>query len=623
MALRTHPARPLRARALGLAALAALGLTPALDAQGVNAVIDVGLQTRFQDLFGGHHKRGRALVAADFNLDGRVDFYSGNPGDESFVLENRVRPDGGAIFVVAQVLLVDELAWGAAAADYDNDGDYDLLVTAGGNEGEGFNYLFRNLWIESGSLAFVDVTDQAGVKGPIPPGESEPVVARNANAVWGDYDRDGDVDVFVSVNGQAPPPSDQGEGATPVPGSDDCGAAAPPPSRGTDLVDVGRPRHQEGWQEGRNTLWSNNDDGTFTDVTEAAGLGSTFRPTRHSTWFDADNDGDLDLYENNFGDFNVLWRNLLAETGSAVFEDATADLSLPGENLQYPNGSFVSCSADFNQDGWEDLIVFKRGLLEQEFYPGGHVLFLNQAGAGFYNAAEIADLNHPYQPDEGVMGAMIGDVNADGVPDVYVGNGGVPHGQHDQLYLSDSLLGAPPHYRNRSDAIDFPAAQRPGVIYPPYPYRTHGTAFVDVDNDGILEIAVSNGGPAAKSDEVREPNRLFKLGLINPADYLKIRPVGDGTAVSRDAIGTRLALTVSQGGGAPWTLYRTLFAGSCFSAQNGFQLHFYLAGADTIHQLAITWPDGQTQIVDQGLTPNSAIVVERSGDSVSVRPDRQ
>jgi enediyne biosynthesis protein E4 len=554
---------------------------------GALRVIDLGAQTGFQDQFFGHFNRGRTLLATDFDLDGRVDFYVGNPGDESFVLRNVPDPEGKFHFEVAQVLLVDELAWGGVSFDYDNDDDYDIFVTPGGNEGIAFNYLFRNLWVESGrtELRFQDVTLEAGVAGPVPPGEEDPIPVAGANAVVADYNRDGLDDLFVNVN-----------------------------------------RHGDSLRKilGRNILWHNNGDGTFTDVTDAAGLGVTREGTRNSTFIDVDNDGDVDLYENNYRGLNYLWRNLLDETGEPRFEDATDDFSLPGEDLHYPFLSFASASADFNNDGWEDLVVFERfaGPEPRENpYGDGHALFLNQEGRGFRNVAAMAGLNDRFEWDEGVMGCQVGDVTGDGVPDVYIGNGGPPKGQTDQLFLSDAPPGAPPHFANRTDLIDFPA---PGSEGTPYPYRTHGTTFVDVDGDGTLEIAVSNGGPASMRDEVREPNRLFKLVGGPRTHFFKVRPVGNRTTVARDAVGTRLALTVSRRGGEPWTLHRTLRAGSCFPSQNGFDVHFGVADADTIHRLEITWPDGEVDVISRGLEVDDAIVAERESalDTPSGMPDQ-
>jgi enediyne biosynthesis protein E4 len=545
-------------------------------------VTDLGLKTLFQDHYFGHFKRGRADVAADFDLDGRVDFFIGNPGDESMVLRNLLGNGGKPTFRGGQVLLTDELAWGAVAFDYDNDGDYDLFVTVGGNEDTGFNKLFRNLWLESGGmqLTFEDVTDGAGVAGPTPPGFTDPIPIANANALVADYDRDGWDDVFVNVG-----------------------------ILDSSLAEL----------KGRNLLWHNEGDGTFTDVTDQVGLGATQRNTRISTFFDIDNDGDVDLYENNFGGRNVLWRNRLAEDGVATFEDVTAAFSPAGEDLSCPLLSFDSAAADFDNDGWEDLLLFvdlgvhstpDRGLACP--YPDGHVLFHNLGGTGFENVADTAEINNPFQTDRGVMGCQVGDVTGDGVSDVYIGNGAPVAGQYDQFFVADSAVGEPIHFANQTALIDFPAPEGQGVVYPPYPYRTHGTAFVDVDNDGSLEIAVVNGGPASWPDDVQEPNRLFKLTQTTPPKWLEVRPLGNGVTVARDAVGTRFGLTVSQGGGAPWTIHRTLFAGSCFSAQNGFMVHFGLGQADTVQRLDITWPDGSVETITSGISVNTCIEVQQA-----------
>jgi len=536
-------------------------------------VQDMGLKVGFQDIFQDHLQRGRANIAADFNLDGTIDFFIGNPGDTSVIMVG-VPGQGRSRFKVAQVLLVDEVAWGAAALDYDNDGDYDLFVTIGGNENIGFDYLFKNLWLETGQLRFEDVTDAAGVAGPVPPGESNPIKVGSANAVAADYDRDGDTDLFVNVN----------------------------------VAPVSVPQIK-----GRNILWSNNGDGTFSDVTDAVGLGVLGITTRHSTFLDVDNDGDVDLFENNLGSGNILRRNLLVETGSAVFEDATDEFSPPGQDLHFPSNGFASATADFNNDGWQDLLVFFRGPDRPERdspYLAGHALFLNQAGTGFVNEAEVAGLNNPYIGESGVMGSQVGDVDFDGIPDVFIGNGGPTGGQFNQLYLSVPRAGQVPEYLNRSDLIDFAAPEKgSSLIYPTYPYRTHGTTFVDIDGDGGPEIMVVNGGPSGKGDEVREPNRTFQLKVGGPKHYLWVRPEGDGVHVSRDAIGSRVEVEVSNGAGKSWSVHRTLLGGNGFSAQSGFDLFFGIRDAVSIDRITILWPDGTTRIVAAGVELDSKIVV--------------
>ncbi len=585
-----------------LAAFTALVISAPAGAQGDITVSDIGLNASFQGFLGGDFNRDRPNLAVDFNLDGKPDFLIGSLGDHTYVLENRSNA-GRVSFKLVQVLLDGVEIWGGSSADYDNDGDYDLVLTNGFSiNGGGFNYLFKNMFLEEGRVRFEDVTEEAGIKGPVPAGETEPVPVENANAVWGDYDRDGDDDLFVNVSFR------RDKGRDPI-GSEDC------PPRGTGAGAA--PEHQNAapgaeYPEGRNILWRNNGDGTFTDVTDSVGLGVSQEPTRHSTWLDADNDGDLDLYENNFGGFNVLWKNLLIETGTARFADATDDFTPPGEDLSRPFFSFVSCSADFNQDGWEDLMVYQRGLGEDGVYPDGHAIFLNDDGTGFVNVAEQSGIHATFIHEDGVMGSMVGDLNTDGVPDIFVGNGGpgTDDGQINQLYLSDSAIGEAPHYVDRTDLIDFEAPKRGGIEYPTYPYRGHGTTFVDVNGDGTLEIAVGSGGFGLGTEE---PNRLYKFAFEDASNWIKIRPVGDGDAVATDAIGTRFALTVRKSGQAPVTLYRTLFGGQCFSAHNGFTVHYYLGERDTIDNLKVTWPDGRVDTITTGLSINGSFVVERDG----------
>jgi hypothetical protein len=569
-------------------------------------VTDIANQTAFQDTALGHLKRGRACVAADFDLDGYQDFYMGNPGDESIVMRCVPQGNNQVSYVLQQILLTGNLAWGGVSLDYDNDGDYDLFIACGGNEGIGLDYLFRNDWILNGEvtgiLQFTDVTAVAGVAGPVPDGETSPVATASAGAVVSDYDRDGDGDIFVNTNNK----------------------------------DI--PDHPE--LVGRNTLWRNNGDGTFTDVSVASGLGIILSATRHSTFFDYDNDGDDDLYENNYHDFNRLWRN----NGDGTFTDVTADLSAPGHDLGYPFGSFASATADLNNDGWQDLIVFMRGSDEGTLgagnltidcgcgacprspqpdgmggtpifspYPDGHALFINNGGTSFENVAinTIVNDNYVSDPELGVMGCQVGDINGDGIPDIYVGNGGPISGEADQFFLSTGMNGNIPVYTHSTSLIDFPAEIPPGISAPPYPYRTHGVSFVDVDNDGTLEIAVSNGGPSAQPDDVREPDRLFKFSWPSSTTYLKLQLVGDGETVSRDAIGTRVAILVSNRSlGTRWTVYRTLLGGSAFSAQNGFELHFGLGDADSIQTIKVNWPDGSEELMAENILLNSSLVIE-------------
>ena len=552
--------------------LLSLGVGGAASGQSVS-VEDIGIETGFQDTFLGHFKKGRALVAADFNLDGRMDIYVGNPGDESFVAVNVPDGQGGFRFELVQVLVTNDATWGASAADYDNDGDYDLYISVGGNENIGFDYLFKNLWIETGgSLQFQDVTASAGISGPVPPGAGSPIPVASANGVWGDYDLDGWVDLFVSVTVEE-----------------------------TSLPQI----------IGRNVLWRNEGDGTFTDVTVAAGLDVTRDWTRNSAALDFDNDGDLDIFESNYEQPNVLWRNQWKENGSLTFEDVTLQMSLSGENLQFPSGAFASIAGDFDSDGWQDLMVFKRGSGGEPGtpYPDGHAIFMNAGGTGFFNVAEASGINQGFAPIKGVMGCQIGDLNGDSVPDVYVGNGGPPAGEINDLFLSDSDFGQLPTYQDSTSLTDFQAPEGGGLQYPSYPYRTHGIVIADMDGDGLLELGVANGGMLIQPNAAREPNRLFRFTLNPRPSWLKVRPVGNGTTVSRDAIGARIEVTVRDATGPPRTHHGTLLGASGFSAQNGFEVFFGLEDAQVIDSLSVLWPDGATDTISANLSVDTSLVV--------------
>lgn len=565
----------------------------------VDAAVEAGLQSGGFDTF----QRGRACLAADYDKDGRTDVYIGNPGDLSYILHNQTEPGGPISFLRGGIMLRDTLSWAGTAGDYDNDGDYDLYISMGGNEGRGYDVLFKNVLVEEGVQRFDDVTDAAGIRGMLNPETGETEQAASANGVWGDYDADGDLDLFVSTNivGRA---------------------------RGSDLA-------------GRNVLWRNEGDGTFLNVTPELGLGVHQHKTRHSTWFDFDNDGDLDLFENNYRGPGILWKNSLAESGTVGFFDATDELAAFGDDLRGADQSFASAAGDFNNDGWEDLIVFSRGLnggdcaddTDSGEGEEGHHLFLNLEGRGFVDVGDLSGLNvQLYQRSDvpmggqGVMGCQISDLNADGLLDVYVGNGGPLIGEVNELYFVDHLeevelegIGTVvvPMFTDDSDLIDFPAPPHPTIPMPAYRdgdttgYKTHGICTADFDDDGLLELVVTNGGPQAMADWVQEPDRLFTFSFPPESrpDALKILLEGDGTTVNRDAVGAKIAVTVTQEDGTQRTIHRRVYGGSSFSGLNDYWVFFGLGFATSIDAVRITWPDGTVRDLDELPALNSKLVV--------------
>lgn len=560
-------------------------------------VTDVGLVTGFQGIYEGNLQHGRALVAADFDLDGRPDVYLGNPGDFSYVMLNREGSDGLPRFEWAATLTHYDLAWGAAPLDYDNDGDVDLFVTNGGNEGTGFNVLFRNELKETGALSFTDVTAEAGVAGPVPDGDTAPIPVANGNAAVVDFDRDGDEDIFVSVN-----IVNEGDFST-----DSCSYLA-----GEVSLDA---------LKGRDVLWRNRGDGTFEDATVELGLDGDTAATRNSVFFDADGDGDQDIYLNNVDAPNVMWLNQLVETGTATYVDGTAGLAAAGAQFQFPLQAVATSPDDFDQDGRMDLMVFARdkGAEEGSPYEPGHALFLHGSGGWSNQAKESGLLDVIGQYEPGVMGAQTGDLNLDGRPDVFVGNGGPEAGTSNILYLSAPPEdGRPVVFRNLMQLIDFEPAKAPGVTYPPFPYQTHGTLVLDVDGDALPELLVVEGGPAIQV-ESREPNRLFKFSFPEaPPKTLSVRLVGDGVTVPVDAIGA--TVVVHTLGQRPQDFRRTLFVGHGFSAHALFDLDFALPGADAIDAVEVRWTDGTVDIFTEGIQPGTRIAIVKGVGVQAGRP---
>jgi enediyne biosynthesis protein E4 len=235
----------------------------------------------------------------DYDNDGFVDLYVANSGASGRVLNYFYHNDCGNSFTrIPDGVPATDKATSRTVnwVDYDNDGDLDLFIS---NETGEQNNLYRNMLMETGRAEFESVTD-------------DPVLQDENNSIsscWGDYDNDGDFDLFVANNGQ------------------------------------------------NNELFKNKGDGTFTKITE--GIQSNDEGCSFGcNWVDYDNDGDLDMFVTNgwcSGDQNdFLYRNLLMETDTATFEKVT-DTIVTGD----VEWSYGSSWGDYDQDGDLDLLVAK------------------------------------------------------------------------------------------------------------------------------------------------------------------------------------------------------------------------------------------------------------------------
>ncbi len=268
--------------------------------------------------------------------------------------------------------LVDQVyALNVTRADFDNDGDLDVLLLRGGWEKPLRMSLLRN---DGGR--FADVTVASGLAEPI----------ASESAAWGDYDNDGYADVFV------------------------CGEYLPP---------GGAPSQGQGDPRNRSRLYRNQGNGTFKDVAEAAGV-TDLRCAKGSAWGDYDDDGRIDLFVSNMGQPCRLYHN----EGDGKFKDVAPDLGVTG-----PDFSFACWFWDFDNDGRLDLYVndYRARVAEVLASAMGVKLqgssrprlYRNLGADGFRDVSEEVGLDRAMAP----MGANFGDIDNDGYLDIYLGTG--------------------------------------------------------------------------------------------------------------------------------------------------------------------------------------------------------
>ena len=468
------------------------------------------------------------------------------PGNRLY--RNELVPEGTLRFtdVSEETGVTDEgYGMGAAVGDYDNDGDPDIYVTNFGS-----NVLLRN---ESGAT-FTDVTAAAGV-------DDE---RWSASSSFVDYDLDGDLDLFVTnyvdftVAGARPCTGTTGE-------RDYCGPQSyePVPDR----------------------LFRNDGDGTFTNVSSPAGLRTAFGSGLGVISADFDADGWPDLYVTNDQRANQLWRN----RGDGTFEDISLMSGTAVNANGQAEGSMGVTVGDFDQDGDEDLFM-------THINGETNTLYLNVGNATFVDATHQFQLASPSRAMTS-FGTLWFDVDNDTDLDLFIANGAVkileelrgtpyPFQQKNQLLRSEGSG----HFRDIS--VEAGSAMELFDV-------SRGAAFGDIDNDGDVDIVVSNAnGPA----------RLMINEVGNRQNWLSVEL--EGTESNRDGFGA--LVTVLRNGDTPQRR-RARTDGSYLSA-NDARVHFGLGSTDTIDAVLVHWPSGVREIWRE-ISPNSFVHLrEGSGE---------
>ncbi len=490
---------------------------------------------------------GSSAALFDFDNDGDLDLYLVNgsdlPGTTSpMPPTNRLyRNDGDTFTDVTLEASVGDTGYGlgCCVADYNNDGFTDLYVT-----NFGANVLYHN----NGDGTFTDVTESVGVDG----------TQFSSGCAFVDLDADGYLDLYVVNYVQFDPKTN-------------------PECTRQGIRTYCTPEALKGAAD---ILYRNNGDGTFTDVTAEAGISGADGKGLGVVCGDIDNDGDSDIVVANDTTRNFLYRND-SDTAIQMTEDALfAGVALSEEGRAY--SGMGANLGDFDNDGYLDIVI-------TNFQDQTNSLYHN-AQSGFFNevsfAKGIGERSLPYL----AWGVDFVDFNNDGWLDLFVANGHLDdnvaeidpigtYAQPNQLFLSNRGL-------NFVESVDAVIADQK---------VSRGTAFGDIDNDGDVDIVISN---------LKDAPTVLRNDSEGTARWLGVKLIG--THCNRDAIGTRV--TVVSG---DLTQIREVKSGSGYISQNDLRLHFGLGNATWVDTLTVRWLCGKVQTLRNVETNQMLVILEK------------
>jgi enediyne biosynthesis protein E4 len=422
---------------------------------------------------------------------------------------------------------------GAAVGDYDNDGWPDLyLANVNGNQ------LFHN----NRDGTFTDVTSKAGVAGGMLDGRKMWSIA----AGWFDYNNDGLLDLFVSNYCHWDPqhePACMG-----LNGRGYC--------------------HPNSFAPLPNTLYRNNGDGTFTDVSVETGIDGTLGKGMGVAFADYDGDGFTDVFVANDNSPNLLFHNL----GGRKFEEVGFQA---GVAYNEDGNAIAGMGADFrdvNNDGLPDIW---HTAIENETFP----LFLNRGAGQFVNASQASGIARLTRAMSGWSNG-IADLDNDGWKDLFVARGNV---MDDIDAVSKHFHYAEPNsvLRNVGNGQFADVSATAGADFVrAAPNR--GLAYGDLDNDGRIDLVIT---------ALRGPVRVFHNETANHNHWLLLKLVGRSS--NRMGIGARIRVTTADGQ-KQWSEVTT---STGYAASSDPRVHFGLGAATAVREIEIRWPSGIRQVV--------------------------
>ena len=546
---------------LSASAVALATATSASDIEFVDVTSEIGLQFVHRSGAMGDKYLPETLGAGglfiDVDADGWQDIllinstgWPGGPSSTSFSALYRNDGDGTFTDITrGSGLDVEFYGIGGTAADYDNDGHADVYLTALGP-----NRLLRG----RGDGTFTDVTAIAGVAG----------TGFSTSALWFDYDNDGDVDLFVANYVEWT-----------IDGDLFCSLDGEHKSYCTPEAYTGQSP----------TLYRNTGDGTFEDVTAAAGLDDPSSKALGVTMLDYDADGWMDLFVANDTEPDRLYHN----EGNGTFVDNGVVAGVAFSEAGIARAGMGVDAADYDASGRPSLVVgnFSNEMIAL-YHNEGNGLFIDEAPRSAVGRSSLLTL---------AFGCFFFDFDLDGRPDIFAANGHVV----DDIDRVQSRVtyAQPAHlFRNLGNGrFDEITTEVGNALTQPTVAR--GAAYGDLDRDGDLDLLImANNGPA----------RVLRNDGGNANNVLRVRTVG--TASNRDGVGTQVEVLVD--GDRIWQIVKT---GSSYASQSELPLTFGLGAAAKVDAIRVTWPSGQVDRV-AGLKANQQVTVREGEGVVEMSP---
>jgi len=489
---------------------------------------------------------GSGVALLDYDNDGWLDVFLLNgstlaalkgkePAPRSMLFHNN--HDGTFTDVTDEAGVSNERwGFGVAVGDYDNDGWPDIYVA---------NYGKNRLYHNNRDGTFTDVAEKAGVA----------LGGWSTGPTWGDYDRDGRLDLFVPgyVKFDWDHPPIAGQGRIPA---NFC------QFRGVNVM-CG-PRGLPGEED---HLFHNNGDGTFTDVSEKAGVSDRAGYYGLAAVFvDVDDDGWLDLAVANDSTPNYLYHN----RHNGTFEDVSYASGFALSEDGREQASMGIGVGDYNRDGKVDLFT-------TTFSDDYKTLYRNDGNGNFSDVTYQAGLGDPTIPFL-AWGAGFLDFDNDGLLDIFIANGHV-YPEVDRQDWGTTWAERPQLFRNfdGSKFREVPPATGSGLadVIP-----ARGVAFGDLFNDGHIDVVLNN---------IDSTPTLLRNIVKNGNHWLTLRLIG-GPKSPRDAIGAKVFLTA---GGARQRA--DVFSGGSYGSSSDQRVHFGLGSAAKVDRVTIQWPSGTEQ----------------------------